>query len=78
MSPLVTLIGVLFGGLDRRWLPASWAAASIPMIPWAGRFGNALWAAASPIGALFVQAAAVSGIINRVLGRGLKWKGRRV
>ena len=78
MSPLVTLFAVLFGGLDRRWLPASWAAASIPMIPWAGRFGNVLWAAAIPLGALFVQAAAVSGILTRLLGRGMKWKGRRV
>lgn len=78
MSPLVTLIGVLLGGLDRRWLPATWAAASLPMIPWTRRFGNTYAAAAIPLGALFVQAAAVAGILNRVFGRGLKWKGRRV
>lgn len=78
MSPIVTLIGVLFGGLDRRWLPASWAAATLPMIPWARRFGSGLWAAAIPFGALFVQAAAVAGILSRLFGRGLNWKGRRV
>jgi hypothetical protein len=78
MSPFVTLLGVLFGGLDRRWLPASWAAAALPMIPWARRFGSAFWAIAIPIGAIFVQAAAVSGMLNRLIGRGMKWKGRRV
>lgn len=78
MSPLVALLGVFTGRLDRRWLPATWAAASVPMIPWAGRFGSTLWAIAIPFGALFVQAAALWGIFNRLLGRGIRWKGRRV
>ena len=66
MSPFVALLGVFTGKLDRRWLPATWAAATIPMIPWASRFGSMLWAAAIPIGALFVQAAALWGILNRL------------
>lgn len=78
MSPLVALLGVFTGRLDRRWLPATWAAAAVPMIPWASRFGNALWALATPIGALFVWAAALWGIANRLAGRGIRWKGRRV
>jgi chlorobactene glucosyltransferase len=78
MSPFVALLGVFSGKLDRRWLPATWAAATIPMIPWASRFGSALWAAAIPLGALFVQAAALWGILNRLIGRGIRWKGRRV
>jgi len=78
MSPFVVLLGVFTGKLDRRWLPATWAAATIPMIPWASRFGSMLWAAAIPIGALFVQAAALWGILNRLAGRGIRWKGRRV
>lgn len=78
MSPFVTLLGVFAGKLDRRWLPATWAAAAIPMIPWATRFGNALWAFAIPLGALFVQVAALWGILNRLVGRGIRWKGRRV
>jgi hypothetical protein len=79
MSPILALIGVLLGGLDKRWLPATWAAATVPMIPWAKRFGGGVpSAAAIPFGALFVQAAAIAGILNRVLGRGLNWKGRRV
>jgi chlorobactene glucosyltransferase len=78
MSPLIALVGVCTGKLDRRWLPATWAAAAVPMIPWASRFGNALWALAIPFGALFVQAAALWGILNRLVGRGIRWKGRRV
>jgi chlorobactene glucosyltransferase len=78
MSPLVALLAVLSGKLDRRWLPATWAAAAVPMTPWASRFGSALWAAAIPLGALFVQAAALWGILNRLIGRGIRWKGRRV
>ncbi len=78
MTPFVTLRGVLAGKLDRRWLPAAWGAASIPMVPWASRFGSALWAVAIPFGALFVQAAALWGIVNRLIGRGIRWKGRRV
>lgn len=78
MSPLVALLGVFGGKLDRRWLPATWAAATVPMIPWARRFGNALWAFAIPVGALFVQAAALWGILNRLTGRGIRWKERRV
>jgi chlorobactene glucosyltransferase len=78
ITPWIALLGVLGGRLDRRWLPATWAAAALPMIPWASRFGSAFWALASPVGALFVQAAAIWGIINRLLGRGIRWKGRRV
>lgn len=78
MSPLITLFAVLRGGLDRRWLPATWAAATLPMVPWSRRFGSPLWAALAPIGALFVQLAAVWGLVNRFIGRGVRWKGRRV
>lgn len=78
MSPLVTALAVLAGGLDRRWLPVTWTAAAVPMIPWARRFGSPDWAALAPVGALFVQAAAVWGVVSRALGRGIDWKGRRV
>jgi len=78
MTPFVALLGVFTGKLDRRWLPTTWGAASVPMIPWAGRFGSGLWAIAIPFGALFVQAAALWGLLNRLIGRGIRWKGRRV
>lgn len=78
MSPIVTLLAVLRGGLDRKWLPATWVAAALPMVPWSRRFGSPLWAALAPVGALFVQLAAVWGLVNRLVGRGVHWKGRRV
>lgn len=78
MSPLVTLIGVVLGQLDRRWLPATWLAATAAGLPWLQRFGNPVLAPAIPFGALFVQLAAVWGLVNKLLGRGLLWKGRRV
>ncbi|MEZ4768781.1 MAG: glycosyltransferase [Caldilineales bacterium] len=78
MSPLVTLIGVLLGQLDRRWLPATWLAATAAGLPWMQRFGSPTLAPAIPLAALFVQSAAVWGFVNRALGRGLMWKGRRV
>ena len=78
MSPLVTLIGVVLGQLDRRWLPATWLAATAAGLPWLQRFGNPALAPAIPFGALFVQLAAVWGLVNKLLGRGLLWKGRRV
>ena len=78
MSPLVTLIGVLLGQLDRRWLPATWMAATIAGLPWLQRFGNPVLAPAIPLGALFVQLAAVWSLAHKLLGRGTLWKGRRV
>jgi chlorobactene glucosyltransferase len=78
MSPLVTLLGVFTGRLNRRWLPATWAATTVAMVSWAERFGSPLWAMAAPFGAMFVQLAAAWGILNRLIGRGVRWKGRRV
>ncbi|MCB0205687.1 MAG: hypothetical protein KDH89_12775, partial [Anaerolineae bacterium] len=62
----------------RRWLPATWLAATIAGLPWMQRFGSSALAPAIPFGALAIQLAAVWGITNRALGRGLSWKGRRV
>lgn len=78
MSPLVTLFAIALGRLNPRWLPATWASAALPMIPWARRFGSPLWAALVPLGALLVQLAAVWGLISRRLGLGTRWKERKV
>lgn len=78
MSPVMALMGVLFGQIDRRWLPATWLAATVAGLPWTQRFGSLALAPVIPFAALFVQLAAVWGIANRALGRGLPWKGRRV
>jgi chlorobactene glucosyltransferase len=78
MSPLLVLAGVLTRRLDRRWLPLTWAVASVSMAPWARRFGSPASALISPAGALLVQMAALWGLGIRLTGRGIRWKGRRV
>lgn len=78
MSPLVAAIGVSRARLSRWWLPATWLASMVSLLPWAQRFGSARWAALAPVGALLVQLAALWGLLNRVVGRGISWKGRRV
>jgi chlorobactene glucosyltransferase len=78
MSPLVALAGVLAGRLDRRWLPVTWAAATASMVPWARRFGSPAEAVLSPAGALLVQVAALWGLGARLMGGGVRWKGRKV
>ena len=78
MSPLIVLVGVIRGKLDRLWLPATWAASSLSMIPWAGRFGSRHWALISPIGAFIVLLASVWGLIIRLFGGKQTWKGRKV
>lgn len=78
MSPLVVLTGVAAGKLAPRWLPITWITVSIMLTPWAKRYGSWKYAFLAPFGALFVQIAAVSGILNRLSGRRNTWKGRRV
>jgi hypothetical protein len=78
MSPLFALAGVLARRLDLKWLPVTWAVASASMVPWTRRFGSPTLAVVSPAGALLVQVAALWGLVSRLMGRGVRWKGRRV
>lgn len=78
MSPWIALFGT---GLRQRkpaWAVTAWGAAAVAMWPWAARFGAARAALLAPAGALFVELAAVYGLLNRLLHRGIIWKGRRV
>ena len=78
MSPLLTAVYVARGEADWFWLPITWAVATISMFPWARRFGPSSLALCAPLGAVFVQVAAVWGLVSRMLGRGIRWKGRKV
>jgi chlorobactene glucosyltransferase len=78
MSPLIVAIGVLGGRLDRKWLLAAYPSAVLSMVTWARRFGSSGSALLAPFGALWVQAAATWGLVSRLLGRNLHWKGRPV
>lgn len=63
---------------DLRPALGSWLLASLGLLPWATRFGGRAWAFLAPVGALQVQFAALWGILRRLLGRGVRWKGRRL
>jgi len=78
MSPLIVATGVVNGRLALRWLPLTWLAATLSTLPWTRRAGAPAAALLTPIGALLVQVAAVWGVLRRLLGHGVTWKGRRV
>lgn len=78
MSPWIALFGSGPRGRWARWTLSTWAASAVSMRPWAMRFGSGAWALLAPVGALFVELAAVWGLLNRWLHRGIAWKGRRV
>ena len=65
------LSGMPWGGVIGLW-----ALAIVLLLPWARRFGAWYLAFVAPFGALFVQLAAVSGLAGKMLGRGVRWKGR--
>lgn len=76
MTPLMTLLAWLAGRLERKWVVATWLTAVFAFRSWARRFGSAWWALLAPAGAGMVQLAAVWGLIRRLMGRGIHWKGR--
>ncbi|MFN8498861.1 MAG: glycosyltransferase [Anaerolineae bacterium] len=78
VTPLMTVVGVLTGKVHPRWLLLSWGAASLGMLPWSQRRGQARLALLGPVGGGIVFAASLWGIARKVLGRGLHWRGRQV
>lgn len=77
-SPLLVLFGVLTRQLRFAWLPVTWLVASLSVLPFARRFGGLWLALLAPFGAAFVLAAAVFGLAQRVVGKGIEWSGRQV
>lgn len=78
MSPLITLLGATRRRINWRWVLPAWAAAALGMLPWARRFGSPSATLGAPIGALVVQLAGVWGVVSRLTGRKLRWRGRRI
>jgi cellulose synthase/poly-beta-1,6-N-acetylglucosamine synthase-like glycosyltransferase len=78
VSPIITLIGVLFGRLRWHWLPITWSISTLSLFPWSHRSGAWKLALLAPIGAFVVIITAIYGLINRILGIGVVWKGRKV
>ena len=74
-APLeLLLVAMSTGGL--RTVIFSWLLSAFAMRNWAARFGGRGWALLAPIGAMQVQVTSLWGIIRRLRGRGVHWKGR--
>lgn len=78
MNPLLVFVAVFSGRVQHRWLPLTWGAVALAFWPWARRFGAGWHAIFAPFGALVVQVAGAWGMVRRLLGRGILWKGRTV
>jgi chlorobactene glucosyltransferase len=77
-SPLVVFAMSATGKVRWRWTFLSWIVVFLPFVRWGRQFGSIALASTAPFGAVLVQAAAVWGFGRRLLGRGIKWKDRRV
>jgi len=75
-APLELLLAATVRRQPRWPVLATWLAAAAGLFPWARRFGGGLWAGLAPLGALLVQFAAIWGILQRLAGRGVRWKER--
>lgn len=77
-TPLSVLLGVWLKRLHCGWLALTWALVALSMAPWGRRFGGAAWAILAPFGAAIIVLAGTWGGMRRLLGRGIRWKGRLV
>ncbi len=78
ISPILILISSINQRGKRKWALVSWATIALGFVPWAKRFGSGWLAVLAPIGALMLLLASVWGLFGRLLGRGTRWKGRRI
>jgi len=62
----------------RRWSQFTWGLTSVGLIPWARRAGSGWFALLGPIGAVPLLGAALWGLLQQVLRRGVTWKDRKV
>jgi len=78
MTPLVILILFVSGRLDRGWVWLSWPVAISGLLPWSRLMsrGHGRSMATTPFAALTVQLASCWGLMRRVSGSGVPWKGR--
>jgi len=78
MTPLLVLKLALARFISIRWFWLTWSISVLSIWPWATRFGSHKLALFAPIGALVVQLSSMWGILSRLAGRGIIWKGRSV
>jgi len=78
MMPMWALLSDREEAQENKALWLLWVGALASFLPWGKRFGSYGLAPLASIAAVFVQAASFSGMVTRLLGRGLSWKGRKV
>ena len=54
----------------------TWTASAVALRPWSARFTASRHAWFAPLGAAQVQFSAIWGLVRRLAGRGVAWKGR--
>ena len=77
-TPLVALVVCLFNRQVLWSALAAWLALAAGFIPWARHFGPARIVLLAPAGAFLVMVAAIWGLLRRLSGRDVSWKGRLV
>jgi chlorobactene glucosyltransferase len=75
-APLGTLVRAIAAGRGQRRALLLWLVACVGVVPWMRRLGAAAWTPLAPLGAAFVQTAALWGILSRFVGLPLRWKDR--
>lgn len=75
-APVEFLLWALFSRQGLWRVSLAWVTTALAMAGWASRFGGRRWTLLAPLGALQVQFTAVYGIVRRLAGRGVPWKGR--
>ena len=77
-TPVLALAASLFSRQARWSTLAAWLAVTAGFIPWARHFGPARIVLLAPAGAFLVMVAAIWGLLRRLSGRDVSWKGRLV
>lgn len=75
-APLGTAVRAIAARRGRRRVFLLWLVACVGVVPWVWRLRAMSWIPLAPFGAAFVQCAAIWGIMTRILGLRLLWKGR--
>jgi chlorobactene glucosyltransferase len=75
-APIELMLWALFSKQGLWSASLAWVTTALAMSGWAARFGGRRWTILAPLGAMQVQLAAIYGIVRRLLGRGVPWKGR--
>jgi hypothetical protein len=78
MTPFITILLAASDKLSKKWIPITWGTAVVSFYSWGKRFRSGWHIIFIPFGAFFVQLAATAGLIYRLFGQEIIWKGRRV